>query len=84
MTKQNEQLFKAWCNEFKDQSPVEYMLAMDHISKPWFSVEIIHSNETGEFVWAVQVAGTEFRLDSFKTKKQAVKFCKDMKWRVVK
>lgn len=42
-------------------------------------VEIIHTNEIKrtEYLWAVQIFGTEEWLDAFTTYQEAEKFCDD-------
>jgi hypothetical protein len=40
-------------------------------------VEILYTNETGEYVWAVQILGTDEWLDAFKTHKEAINYCKE-------
>jgi len=50
-------------------------------------VEIIHTNETGQWQWAVQFAGTDMWLNAFETNELAVEYCeingyviKDKEW----
>lgn len=38
-------------------------------------VEIIYTNETGQWLYAVQIAGTEEWLDAFETNKLALEYC---------
>jgi len=38
-------------------------------------VEIIHTNETGQWQWAVQFAGTDMWLNAFETNELAVEYC---------
>ena len=40
-------------------------------------VELIYTNETGEYIWAVQIYQTDEWLCSFKTFPEAEKYCKD-------
>jgi hypothetical protein len=37
--------------------------------------EIIHTDDTGEWLYAVQVFGSEEWLDAFDTYKEAVEYC---------
>lgn len=38
-------------------------------------VEIIHTNEIGEWFWAVQILNTEIWLDAFDFEQDAVEYC---------
>lgn len=38
-------------------------------------VKIIHTNETGKWLWAVQISGTEEWLEAFETEKEATEYC---------
>lgn len=38
-------------------------------------VEIYHNNETGKWLWAVQIIGTDEWIDAFLTKEEAINFC---------
>lgn len=40
-------------------------------------VEIYHNDESGEFKWAVQLINTDFWVDCFLTKDEAINFCED-------
>jgi len=40
-------------------------------------VKIIHTNEIGKYVWAVQVYKTDKWLDTFDTYQLAEKYCED-------
>ena len=45
-----------------------------YINDPDTRVEIVHSNETGKWVYAVCVADDDFWLDSFETEKEALEY----------
>jgi hypothetical protein len=38
-------------------------------------VEIYHTHENGSWLWAVQVAGTNFWLDAHRTVEKSIKYC---------
>lgn len=40
-------------------------------------VELYYNNDTGKWLWAVQVCFSELWLDAFENKEQAIKFCED-------
>ena len=40
------------------------------------AVEIIYTNETGQWQWAVQFVGTDMWLNAFETNELAVEYCK--------
>ena len=40
-------------------------------------VEIILTNETGKWQWAVQFAGTDMWLNAFETNELAVEYCEE-------
>jgi len=40
-------------------------------------VEIIYTNETGQWLYAVQFAGTDMWLNAFETNELAVEYCND-------
>lgn len=48
----------------------------EYLSNPDTRVWINHNNEAGEWLYSVQVYGTGFWMDSFKTEKQALKYIK--------
>lgn len=66
-----------WAKNFKKGCPTSYKKAIDLVT---ITVKILHSNELGEWMWAV-VAGEDFWLDAFTTKKEAINLCKEMGWR---
>jgi hypothetical protein len=40
-------------------------------------VDIRYNNDTGLFKWAVEIQGTEFWIDAFETKQDAVEYCEE-------
>jgi len=48
----------------------------EYLSNPDTRVWVSHNNETGEWLYSVQVYGTDFWLDSFKTEEQASEYIK--------
>jgi hypothetical protein len=40
-------------------------------------VNIRYNNETGKFRWAVEIVGTDFWIDAFETKDEAIEYCKE-------
>jgi hypothetical protein len=59
--------------------------AIELLEESDYKVSLVRSDETGELRTAILPAEvtTDFWLDSFKTKKEALEFCKEMGWVVV-
>jgi len=71
-----------WANDFKAQDPVSYDRAIELALIPKLPVDIVKTNETGDWVWAI-VAKPEpgFWMDAFTSKKKAVELCRKMGWK---
>jgi len=57
--------------------------ALALIARPDFAVEVLETDEAwgkGDTHWAVQVCGTDFWMDAFKTPAQAFMFIASMGW----
>lgn len=79
----NAKVKAKWMREFRKDSPISYGLAAELSSNPDLRVEIIHTNDTGEWQWAIDAASYEpgFWMDTRPTKKAAIQLCRDMGWK---
>ncbi len=75
----------AWARKIKRECAYAYDDAMAYASQPEVRVNIIHSNELdGEhFEYAIEVEYTQFWLDAFQTREEAVKLCSKMNWSII-
>lgn len=73
-----------WARKFKEDDSLCYDRAIELASREIVEVEIYSNDELGYFVWSVSsVEDREFWFDTFRTKREAVSFCKRMGWKVV-
>lgn len=72
-----------WARAFKADSPVSYPDAIRFATDPSLRVEIVHTNETGAWQWAVVAAShdPDFWMATRLTKREAVALCRQMGWR---
>jgi hypothetical protein len=79
----NAKVKAKWMREFREDSPVSYGEAMRLAANPDLRVEIVHTNETGEWRWAIDAVSHApgFWMDSRPTKKAAIQLCRDMGWK---
>ena len=71
-----------WAKNFKKESPVSYLQAIELALIPNLPVRIFKTDENGEWMWAIEaVLLNEFWMDAFKLKKDAVLLCEEMGWR---
>jgi len=75
----------SWARKFKRECPLQYDEAIYYASQHECRVAIIYSNELDPDVmeYAIVVEGTEFWLDAFTTREEAVKLCNKMNWRII-
>ena len=74
-----------WGRAFQRECPGYWEDALSYVSKPDVAVRVVCSYEQSiEGEYAIIVNKTDFWLDAFKYKKDAVALCKKMGWRVVK
>ena len=72
----------AWAKHFKKYSPISYSKAIELAMTPNLPVRIYKTDETGEYMWAIEsVLIGDFWMDAFRYKKHAVELCKKMGWR---
>ena len=57
-----------------------YRQALYLVTRPNFSVYIDHNDEIGEWLWSVVVTGTDFWLESFDTREEAIEWCAYNGW----
>lgn len=80
-----------WAKRCKKETITEiYELSLDLALNPDLQVLVYKSTALEKPVWAISVQETNSRpddnfwMDTFKTKKEAVALCKEMKWKIVK
>ena len=89
-----------WAKNFKSIDPGEYDRALEFaeaLNRGDKKVNIVHSDETGEWQWAISIGEESFWsdgsrrdsswddgfwLDAFSTKKEALELCKKMGWKI--
>ncbi|OGC76268.1 hypothetical protein A2619_02330 [candidate division WWE3 bacterium RIFOXYD1_FULL_39_9] len=72
-----------WAKELKEKSSYFYEEAIQYALKRNLNVHISQTNETGETLWAIFVVDNyDFWMDAKKTKKEAVRLCRQMKWKI--
>lgn len=54
----------------------------DQVNINMILVEILHTKETGEWLWAVQFKGTDDWLDAFLTEEEAISYCGDNGYKI--
>ena len=67
-------LFKLYLQKMMEEKDGLEEKVQEYINNHDTRVEIVHSNETGEWVYAVCVADDDFWLDSFETEKEALEY----------
>jgi len=73
-----------WAKEFKVENSTDYERALELVSRDTVEVKLVHTDETGEWVWAIcSIEEPEFWLDACRTKGKALSVCKEMGWKVV-
>lgn len=78
-----------WAKEFLEECPTSYKEAIKIASRPNLRVCINRTNESGEKLWAITPDDPndenyyDFWLDSKKTRKEAIRLCKEMGWKIV-
>ena len=76
-----------WAINMRETAPWAYDEAMELALSPNFAVMIISTNESGEWVYAVEALKngkrTDFWMESYKSEKNAMALCERMGWRVV-
>ena len=72
-----------WAKLFKKECPSCYKDAIAFAAIENLNVWLNYNNETGDWQWSIQVADTDFWLDSFDTKEQAEKLCEEMGWVII-
>lgn len=77
MQEGNKSPLERWKERFRRECPTQFSEALQLAGKP---VTIFHANETGEWVWAVAVSGSEFWMDAFETEAEAEAFVKEIGW----
>lgn len=61
-----------------------YQRAIEFLKKSEYQVEIYESDESGRHAHVIApISQWDFWLDSFKTKREALKFCKELGWKVI-
>jgi hypothetical protein len=77
-----------WAKKLMKESPVSYDQAIKFACSENFRVYIYRNTETGVPMWSIAACEdghtTDFWMDSFKTKKEALALCKEMGWGLVK
>lgn len=75
-----------WAHKFRADSPVSYPEAIRFALDPSLRVEVEHTNETGEWQWAILAAShdPDFWMAAFPTKKAALELCQEMGWRLLR
>ena len=75
-----------WAKKFKELCPSQYDKAIQYATDPSLKIDIYRTNESGEWVWAMEAIvnekSTNFWFGGFETKKDALMLCKIMNWRV--
>lgn len=81
MTKE-EILKTSWAKEFQKDDLSSFQYALDFCLQDDKFVEIYESNEmdTSKWEWVICISGTNFWLDTKKTKKECIALCKAMGW----
>lgn len=80
----------SWAKNFKREAPYFYDEAIRRVTSPNFAVKLMHTNELGTLMWAVEAVAEKgdpneggFWMEAFPTKYKALDFCEKMNWRVV-
>ena len=72
-----------WAKEFQKEDLCSFQEALDFCLNDNRQITIYKTNETGEELWVISIAESDFWLDTKKTKKEAINLCKEMGWKVV-
>jgi hypothetical protein len=77
-----------WAQNFKREAPSSYEEALILATSQDVEFEVYREGETGSRLWAISVVDegerTDFWMAATKTKKDALKLCKHMGWRVAR
>ena len=74
----------SWAKNFKSESPVSYAEAIKLACIENLEVEILHTDENGEWQWCIVASDSQgFWMDAFKSREEAVSLCKEMGWIIV-
>jgi hypothetical protein len=74
-----------WAKGFELDCSFSYKRAIELASQDKVEVALIHTDETGEWVWAISsVEDPEFWFDACRTKGRALSLCKEMGWKIIK
>lgn len=71
-----------WSKSYKIVCPSTFNEAMGYALNDDFFVTVGSSDETGKMLWFIAAYETDFWMDSFKTKKEAIDLCNVMNWKV--
>lgn len=76
-----------WAKKFKSECPSSYEEAIERALSPNFEVIIIHSHELEKRIYAIEALEegekTEFWMEAFEYKGDAIALCERMGWRIV-
>ncbi|QWU14285.1 hypothetical protein SAMN04487895_101583 [Paenibacillus sophorae] len=77
---------KQYINEVYDREDISRKekdnLALDRVYQEKPDVFIIYGDDAAVFQWSVQVEGTEFWVNSFSTREEAIEFCEEERFNV--
>lgn len=73
-----------WAKDFRNYDGVSYEQAIELALDPRLCVVISHTNESGEWLWAIDAGdlAPEFWLDAKRTEKAARELCRKMGWKI--
>jgi hypothetical protein len=76
-----------WAKRFLDECPSDYQQALEYAYQKPLRVKVSHNNDTGQWRWSIvaYVNGelTDFWMDSFKSRGEAVDLCIEMGWEIL-
>lgn len=81
MTKEQIENTK-WAKEFKKDDPISYPRAMRYALETPLFVDIYKNRETGILLYSIVVRDSDFWMESFYTRKEAIKLCSKMGWSI--
>ncbi len=75
----------SWARTLKKECPIGYDDAIAYASQTEVRVAIVKNNEGAAcmFEYAIVVEGTDFWLEAFTTREEAVKLCEKMGWKII-
>jgi hypothetical protein len=77
----------SWAQEFaRDCLRSSYETALKYARDPGLRVEVLHTNERGNWEWAIVAVShdTDFWMDAKATKKAATTLCRAMGWKQIR